>query len=89
MANRSRLSLPELAQPTGKGKLTKLPSFLQKPTLRPTLPPIEVEFDRLDQSATTDKLDRIIDCMGTLADKGPTSTEESEMSRLTELTVSA
>ena len=87
LANRIRLSLPELAQP--KGKLTKLPSFLQKPTIRPTVPPIEVEFDRLAQSVKTDNLDRIIDCLGTLADKGSTSTEESEMSRLTELTVFA
>ena len=62
---------------------------MQKHVLRPTVPPVEVEFGRLAQSAKTDNLDRIIDCLGTLADKGSTSTEESKTSRITELAIFA
>ena len=89
LTGRSRLALPDLSQPTSKSKSTKLPRFLQKHTIFPTVPPVEVEFDRLAQHAKSDKLGRIIDCVGTLADKCSNSTEESTMSLLTELAVFA
>ena len=66
--------------------MTKLPSFLQKPVLRPTVPPVEVEFYRVAQSARAEKPDRIIDCLGTLADSGSNSAEETKTSRVAELT---
>ena len=89
LTGRSRLPLPEMPNPTRNSKSTKLPSFLQKPTLRPTAPPVEAELDRLAQNVKTDKLGRIVDCLGTLADKGPNTTDESQLSRLAELTVFA
>ena len=69
LTGRRRLTLPDRSQPTRKSKSTKLPCFLQKPTLRPAVPPVEVEFGRLAQHVESDNLDRIIDCLGTLADK--------------------
>lgn len=39
------------------------------------------------QHVKTDKLDRIIDCLVFLADKGANTTEESKLSRWAELTV--
>ena len=78
-----------MPHPTRNSKSTQLPSFLRKPTLRPTVPPVDVEFDMLGQHVKTDKLNRIIDCLGTLSDKGSITTDESKLSRLTELTVFA
>ena len=70
LAGRSPLPLPEMHNRTRNSKSTKLPSILQRPTLRPTVPPVEMEFDRSAQHAKTDKLDMIIGCLGTIADKG-------------------
>ena len=81
--------MPDFSQPTKRSKSTKFPSFLQKHTLRPTVPPFEVGFDRLAQHVKTDKLGMIIDCVGDLSDKGSGPADESKMSRLTELAVFA
>ena len=48
---------------------------------------MEAEYDRLSQHVKTDKLGWIIDCLRTLAVKGSNTTEESKLSRLTELAV--
>ena len=77
LTGRIRLSHPEMPRPTRKIVSTKLPSFLQKPTHGPTVPPVEVEFCRLAHHVETDKLGRIIDCLVTLADKGSGTTDES------------
>ena len=66
---------------------SKLPRFLRKPELRPTLPPVEVGYDRYCDNAKPDKLDRGVDCLGAISDERKTANEETKLTRLAELTV--
>ena len=79
LTGRIRLSRPELSQPKRKRGSAKLPSFLQKHVLRLTVHPVKVEFDRMARRVKTDRAGKVIDCLGTLADKGPNKTEESKL----------
>ena len=87
ITGRSRPPMPEISRIYGKPSNTKLPSFPQKPECRPTSPPVEVEYDRYCLNTKMGKFDRIIDCLGEIADKGTGSTEETKLSRLSKLTV--
>lgn len=60
----SKLSMPELPRRSMVSSNDALPIFLQKPELRPTSPPVGVEYDRFITKTKKDKFDRITDCWG-------------------------
>ena len=89
LTGRSRLSIPEFPMTPNKTSKTKLPSFLRKPELRPTSPHVGVGYDRFCAKGAKDKFGRVADSIGALTDIWDSSTGETKLSRLGELTVFA
>ena len=89
LAGMSRLSIREISRRSSKSSNAKLPNSTQKPEFRPTVPPVEVEYDRFCAKTKKAKCYRIIDCLGTISDKWTNSAEETKLSMLSALTVFA
>ena len=85
LAGRNSLPMLGASRKSRIAKSTQMPSFLQKPEHRPTDHPVEVEYDRFCANGIRGKFERVVDCLGTLADKGAYSPEETQLSRLSEL----